>query len=394
MDSLNGRQHSFYMKTTRRNFIKSAGITAAGITLAPSLGAQMLSASAPQTSKSILILGGTGFIGPNMVKYAVERGHQVAIFTRGNSKSQVEGVEHLIGDRNNDLSALDGREWDVVIDNNASRTYKWVDLSTQALKERCQHYIHISSISAYDFDLIGVDFEDPYSFKDTVLRTPLINEDTKTAQPSADWVMGDEAPYGLMKAISERLVMESFPNNATIVRPGLIVGEGDWTRRWTYWVNRVAEGGEMLAPGNPAHAYQIIDQKDLTEWVVRLAESGKIGVFNAVGPKERLSMNRMLNELKTAFKSNARFTWVEEDFLKDHISNPWSQMPAWLPGSPLTFVSNERAVQAGLTYRTIAQTGKDAYAYDQKLTPEAKKEMEQGISRDLEKEILQKWNSR
>ncbi len=266
------------MNSKRRDFIRSAGMIGAGLALVPNAAAltRLPSVSTnPQkfAPRKILILGGTGFIGPNMVKYAVERGHEVSILTRGNSKSETPGVEHLIGDRNNDLSALKGRKWDVVMDNN-TYDYRWVNLSTETLKDSCDHYIFVSSISAYNAE------SENYEFKDRVLREPIIHEDYERYAPTGDWKDGDEASYGLTKALSENIAHGAFPGRTTVVRPGLIVGPGDRTDRWTYWPVRIAEGGEVLAPGNPDHANQVIDQRDLTEWIVRLAESDTMGNIN------------------------------------------------------------------------------------------------------------------
>jgi 2'-hydroxyisoflavone reductase len=197
------------------------------------------------------------------------------------SATKVNGVEHIIADREGDMSMLSRRTWDAVLDNNA-RDYRWVQRSTQALKDSTAHYLFVSSISAYQLDGMS------YAKADQVRMEPL--PDTHALfTPPATFKDGDEAPYGLTKAMSERLVHAAFPGRATIVRPGLIVGPTDPTDRFTYWPVRVDEGGEVLAPGNPAHSSQVIDQRDLTEWLVRLAEDGTKGDFNATGPASRLT---------------------------------------------------------------------------------------------------------
>lgn len=336
-------------RSNRRNFIRSAGMIGTGLAFAPNVAAATKIRpvhSQKKAPKKILMLGGTGFIGPNMVKYAVERGHEVSIFTRGNSKSETPGVEHLVGDRNDDLSALKGRKWDVVLDNN-SRDYRWVQLSTKMLKKSCDHYVFVSSISAYD---VAADESKP---KSEPLWTPAIKEGSNRFQPGADWKDGDDAPYGLTKALSEDIVQDAFPGKSTIVRPGLIVGPGDRTDRWTYWPVRIAEGGEVLAPGNPDHANQIIDQRDLTEWVVRLAENGTMGNFNGVGPTNRMSMSQMLYGIWGGTGGATTFTWVDEDFLQEKEVQPWSEMPSWIPGGPLDVLHQSKIYRSRINFSTL-----------------------------------------
>ncbi len=276
------------MSPTRRDFLTATGLASAGFALKLNSAQAASVRDRPdinprsQASKRLLILGGTGFIGPHMVRYAVERGHQVSIFTRGRREIDLpESVERLVGDRNDNLSALEGRTWDIVLDNNAN-DYRWVQRSTELLRHSAQHYIYVSSISAFTTDSSGA-----YDSADRVLWEPLIDEDSERFTPPDDWNDGDDAHFGLTKALAENTVRAVFPDRATVVRPGLIVGPGDRTDRFTYWPVRIDEGGEVLAPGNPEHANQIIDQRDLTEFIVRLAEDGTTGVFNATGPTTR-----------------------------------------------------------------------------------------------------------
>ena len=336
--------------------------------------------------KTILILGGTGFIGPNTVKYAVARGHTVTILTRGKSETKVADVEHLIGDRDNDLSALAKRKWDVVLDNNA-RDYRWVDRSINALKDSTGHYLFVSSISAYKTDSMG------YQFKDRVLAKPIIDEDSERFAPPATWKEGDVAPYGLTKALSENRCHAAFPGRTTIVRPGLIVGPTDPTDRFTYWPVRIDEGGEVLAPGNPNHAVQVIDQRDLTEWIVRLAENGTMGNFNATGPTGRMSIAEMLYGIRAVTAAPVSFTWVSESFLEEQKVAPWSDLPAWSPGEALMYVNVSRAVAAGLTFRPLAVTARDTIEWDKTRPAAERAKRAAGMSRTREKELLGTWHS-
>ena len=382
---------------TRRAFLSTAAAaTLAGPSLllrpanllaGDSLPAGGTTGSRPSAPKRLLILGGTGFIGPHMVRYAVERGHDVTIFTRGRTQAELPDVEHLIGDRDNDLSALRGRSWDVVLDNN-SRDYRWVKRSTELLRDSAEQYLFVSSISAYTGESMG------YEFGGRVLYEPVIDEDSQRFRPPEGWTDGDDAPYGLTKALGEDLAHAAFPGRTTVVRPGLIVGPGDPTDRFTYWPVRIDEGGEVLAPGNPEHANQIIDQRDLTEWIVRLAEEGTMGDFNATGPGTRMSMAEMLYGVRAVTPSPVSFTWVDEDFLAAHELRPWSDLPAWIPGDPLSLVSVARAVNAGLTYRPLAVTALDTLEWDRTRPDEVRDERRAGMSREREREVLEAWAAR
>ena len=215
------------MTPTRREFLKTTGAVGAGLALggvsacAPDAQGGDSAAASEPTPKRLLILGGTGFIGPNMVRYAVERGHEVSIFTRGRSGAELPAdVEHLIGDRNDDHAALQGRTWDVVLDNNA-QDYRWVQKSTELLKDSAEHYIFVSSISAYELDGGFA-----WGTKDRILMEPIVDESFKRISAPEGWSDGDDAGYGLMKTLSEDIAHAAFPERTTVVRPGLIVGRG------------------------------------------------------------------------------------------------------------------------------------------------------------------------
>lgn len=266
------------MTTTRRDLLKLGALAAAGSVL-PSLGAAQTAAAIPKAEKPlrILILGGTGFTGPFQVNYALARGHKVTLFNRGQRPSpEWPGtVEQLHGDRNTgDLSALDGREWDVCIDNPTSLPF-WVRDAGQALKGRVGHYLFISTISVYaDGAKPGIDEDAPlaqYKGSDAMAET--------IEKLRADV----ENLYGPLKALSEAEAHKQFGDKVTIVRPGFIVGPRDDTDRFTYWPKRIAQGGEVLVPGDGKDPVQIIDGRDLGEWMIRLAEAGTTGTFKACG---------------------------------------------------------------------------------------------------------------
>jgi len=382
------------MSPSRRDFLRTASLAGAGLALAPSVAPALDAAvrtipsspivpPRPSAAKKLLILGGTGFIGPNTVKYALARGHEVTILTRGRSATKVDGVEHIIADREGDLGMLSSRKWDAVLDNNA-RDYRWVARSVKALRDSTAHYLFVSSISAYRTANMS------YATAGTV-RTEPLDESAERFAPPPNFKDGDQAPYGLTKAISENLVHAAFPGRATIVRPGLIVGPTDPTDRFTYWPVRIDEGGEVLAPGNPNHSSQVIDQRDLTEWIVRLAEGGVMGDFNATGPATRMTIAEMLAGCRAVTSAHVSFTWVPESFLAEQKAAIWSEIPAWAPGDSLMYVSVKRAVAAGLTYRPFAVTATDTLEWDKSRPAAERAKRAAGMSRAREAEILAAW---
>ena len=388
---------------TRRDFLRTAGAAGAGLALgaeraAASIGAPPAAAVPREPArtpnvpdrgpapKRFLILGGTGFIGPHTVRYAVERGHEVTIFTRGRADADLPDVERLVGDRNGDLAALEGRNWDVVFDNNC-QNYRWAQFSTELLKDAAEQYIFVSSISAYAIE--GMNFQ----HKDRVLWEPAVPEDYPRFEPAEGWTDGDDAPYGLMKRLSEDISHAAFPGRTTVIRPGLIVGPDDPTDRFTYWPVRIEEGGEVLAPGNPDHSNQIIDQRDLTEWTVRVAEEGVMGDFNATGPESRLSMAEMLYGIRAVTTGPVKFTWVPEDFLEAHDARPWRDLPSWVPGNELMYVDVSRAVAAGMTFRPLAVTVRDTLDWDRTRPASEREQRGAGMSREKERALLEAWHA-
>ncbi len=333
----------------------------------------------------LLVLGGTGFIGPPMVRYAVARGHEVTIFTRG-SRSDVPGVEHLVGDRTGDLDALKGRTWDAVLDNNA-RDYRWVELTTDLLKDSAEQYMFVSSISAYAGEATGYDFVDnPWS-------GPPINTQSRLAQPDAEFERGQELPYGQTKALAEQIAHAAFPGRTTVVRPGFIVGPGDPTDRFTYWPVRINRGGEVLAPGDGTDPVQFIDVRDLCEWIVRLVETQTYGNFNGVGIGAPISMAEMLYGMRAITSSAVKFSWVPIPFLMEHNVQPYSDMPIWIPGDPLSAVDNSHAIATGLTFRPLAVTAADTLQWHEARPATEQVELRIGINAARETEILEAWHA-
>ncbi|HEY2799941.1 MAG TPA: NAD-dependent epimerase/dehydratase family protein [Chthoniobacterales bacterium] len=339
----------------------------------------------------VLILGGTGFTGPFQVKYALARGHKVTVFNRGKTHpGQLPvGVEQLIGDRNTgNLDALKGRKWDVVIDN-PTMLPKWVRDAAAILKGNVDRYIFISTISVYgEIGQPGTDETAPveqYKGADAMKET----RDTVIASHFA--------LYGPLKALSENEVEKWFPGKALIIRPGLIVGPGDQTDRFTYWPVRIDRGGEVLAPGDPSDPVQFIDARDLAEWTIRMAEAGTTGVYNATGPAQRLTISDMLNGIKTALGSSATFTWVPATFLEKENVSPWSDMPVWVPptgeDAGMGRISNARAVGKGLTFRPLAETARDTLSWFKAQTPDRQAKLKAGLAPEREAAVLKDWGA-
>jgi 2'-hydroxyisoflavone reductase len=376
------------MSTSRRDFLKAGALAAAAL---PALSAAAATPVIERARKPlrILILGGTGFTGPFQVSYALARGHRVTLFNRGQRPSpEWPGeVEQLHGDRNTgDLSALKGREWDVCIDNPTSLPF-WVRDAAKVLKGNIGHYLFISTISVYaDGSKNGIDEDAPlatYRGKDAMAET-------------IDTLRADlEGLYGPLKALSEAEARKHFGECVTIVRPGYIVGPRDETDRFTYWPHRVAQGGEMLVPGDGSDPVQIIDGRDLGEWMIRLAEQGRYGTFNACGPDYRLSTDAMLHGCHAVTGGPLTLTHVPEAFLEEQRVD----LPIWVSSKAGPFagygqVSNARAIAAGLTFRPLATTVSDLLDWFSSLPAERQAELRAGISREREAELLAAWRAR
>lgn len=367
--------------TDRREFLKVslAAVGLAGL----GLGAM------PSRAKRILILGGTGFIGPPMVEYALRRGHEVTLFNRGRTNTHLfPDVEKLVGDRSDDLTALENRRWDVVIDNHATLP-RWVRQSANLLRDAADQYIHVSTISVYA--PASYDGAEPGSPEEEARR---IGEESPLAQLPADHDGSEDVTgqtYGPFKWMAENAAREAFGDRTTIVRPGLIVGPGDPTDRFTYWPVRLAQGGDVIAPGDGHDAVQFVDARDLTSWIVRLAENGTAGTFNATGPAGRLSMRSMLEQMRDASAVSSQLHWVPAETLTDAGVRGWTDLPVWIQRNPLTWVRNDRAIAAGLGFRPIEETAADTLAWYSTLSEERQSSPRVGLSPEREAEVLAAW---
>ena len=371
------------MNTTRRHFLKLSA--AAGTSVA--FGAQSTSLFAEKSVKPmrILILGGTGFTGPFQVRYALSRGHKVTVFNRGKTHpgELPKEVEQLIGDRNGQLDALKNRQWDVVIDNPTTLP-AWVRDAAQILKGNVERYVFISTISVY-----------PDSPKPADENSPLEKYDG--ADPYKETIEAVRASgfktYGPLKVLSEKEAEKWFPGKTLIIRPGLIVGPGDQTDRFTYWPVRIERGGETLAPGKPADPVQFIDARDLAEWTIRMVENREIGIYNATGPAKPLTIGGMLEGIKTALNSKAELTWATEDFLKQQKVEAWSDMPVWTGAeSGLARTSISRALNKGLAFRPLPDTARDTLAWFKTQPPDRQSKLRAGLTPEREKEVIAAWH--
>ena len=376
------------MSTSRRTFLKLSAMAGGGLGLGMMSGLSPLAADKSPKSLRILILGGTGFTGPFQVRYALSRGHKITVFNRGRTHpgELPKEAEQLLGDRNGQLDALKGRTWDVVIDNPATLPV-WVRDAAQILKGNAERYVFISSISVYsDTSKQGMDETAPlakYTGPDAMKET------------NATMRANNFALFGPLKAQSEAETEKWFPGKSLIIRPGYIVGPGDESDRFTYWPVRVERGGEVLAPGTPSDPIQIIDARDLAEWTIRMVEQGTVGAFNAVGPKTRLGMGRMLSDMKKTLNSDARFTWVDDDFLK--AQKIIDDIPIWTstkgPEIGYSTMNINKALSHGLTFRPLSDTTKATLEWFRKQTPDRQSKMRAGIKAQREAEVLAAWHA-
>jgi 2'-hydroxyisoflavone reductase len=364
---------------SRRDFLRLSAVAASAAAL------PALADTGPVKPLRLLILGGTGFIGPHQVRYALARGHQVTVFNRGRQKEAWPGpVEELLGDRNGDLKALEGRDWDVCIDNPASLPV-WVRDAARVLKGHIGQYVFISTISVYAAN-------DRPADESAALVT--YHGDDPMAE-TVKSLSANQRLYGPLKALSEKEAQTQYGEVlTTIVRPSLIVGPGDETDRFTYWPVRLARGGEILAPGDGSDPVQFIDARDLAEWTIRLAEQRTTGVFNATGPFSPITMQQMLAGIAQGIAADPQLVWAPAELLKANNVSAWSDMPVWIPGQGRTFGFHRRdfsrAIAEGLTWRPLPLTAADTLAWFRTQPSERQSKLRAGLAPEREAELLAK----
>lgn len=356
----------------------------------------------------ILILGGTGFLGPHLVELALGKGWTITTFNRGKrapdmfSGERYKGIVQLRGDRDpakgDGLKSLEqvvarmreeGRRFDAVIDN-SSYVPRITKASAELLAPVTMMYQLVSTVSVWMDDSVAPDESTPVA---------------TIADPTVEKVTGET--YGPLKALCEQAAERACAGKACVVRPGLIVGPGDDSLRFTYWPVRIAEGGDVLAPRAPRPAeqfVQLIDVRDLAAFMLKLVEDGHMGTFIATGPRGTLTMEEMLHGIKAAFAEPSRFAWADESWLLEQGVAPWMGLPLWIPTSPETAgsgrASNAKAIAHGLVCRPLAETARDTledfrrtaasrpadFAWGSGRAP--------GIARSREKELIELWRAR
>jgi 2'-hydroxyisoflavone reductase len=380
--------------TTRRDFLL-AGLAAGALAMPRFAAASPLGRPRGRALR-ILILGGTGFVGPHLVHALKARGHALSILTRGRREPSLyeedfAGVEHLTGDRSQPggLDALKGKSWDVVIETSGYR-HPWTRDAAQALKGRAERYLYVSSTGVYW----------PYRTVDIAEDGPVpLKDEPAQAEPS----------YGVMKALSENEVKNAFGAGAVIVRPGYIVGPGDTSDRWTYWPVRIAQGGEILVPGKRIDPVQYIDVRDLTDWMAELVDNGASGTYNAVGPARPQTLEEFVYGVAAITAVPLSWTWIEDyAWLKQYplrknqdgtteglvYSVPWIMAE----GDDLGHmrIINRRALAAGLKLRPLADTARDTLLWRQSdAAPAAlRTQPRYVITGEQERAVLAAWKAR
>lgn len=373
------------MRPTRRQVV-SWGLSALALSAAPwaarAAQAQREGGRARRPLR-LLVLGGTGFLGPALVEAARARGHALTLFNRGRTNPHLfPDLEKLRGDRDGKLEALRGRRWDAVFDD-SGYVPRVVRQSAELLAPAVRRYVFVSSISVYPETLArGADETAPVQ---------------RLADPATEDV---PAHYGALKAACEEVVRAAVPRRAVVVRPTLIVGPGDPTGRFTYWPVRLARGGEVLAPGDGEDPVQLVDVRDLAAFMVRLVEDEATGTFNAAGPERTLTTAGMLEACRAGAGEGgeggrARLTWVPWSFLERAEVQPWAELPAWVPrqveGSAMATVSVARAVGAGLAFRPLPETARDTLAWWRGQPEERRPRLVGGLAPEKEAAVLERW---
>jgi 2'-hydroxyisoflavone reductase len=379
------------MEKSRRKFL---GLTLA-LGLTPIINAspiqKLIDFDNNDKKLKILILGGTSFLGPHQIAYALERGHEVSIFTRGKTIPKIHQelfskVEKLVGDREDNLEALKNRKWDVVIDNSGRKT-KWTEDTAQLLKDQVEYYMYTSSISVY-YPFVGDDFSATRS-----LVTEIPQDATEEEKPMYD--------YGVMKATSELATINAFgPERSIIVRPTLIVGPGDRTDRFPYWLARLEKGGDIIIPGHKDEVVQYIDVRDLAEWMIRLLENKAAGIYNGSGPGFQMTTNAFVHGIHASYTSPVNYIQIDDlTFLEENEITgiqPWViQLPQY---AGMSKSDNRKAIEADLEFRPLSETvsATKQWWYSSAVTQERRDNILSGERSFMnrEKDILAKWKGR
>jgi 2'-hydroxyisoflavone reductase len=419
------KYHSRGMATTRREFIVTTATAFGAATAMPeaSFAYDLPAKTKAATSLRILILGGTGFLGPACTESALARGHKVTHFNSGRTEERrheagrpsavPEGVETLYGnrdpnktaaDRKNEgktgapkdldspkgLSQLVGRKWDAVIDTSGYFP-RMVKASAELLAPNVKQYVFISTISVYK------DVSVP-NFDETAAVATM-------ADPTVEDMGKDYSNYGGGKALCEKAAEQAMPGRVTNLRPGFMVGPRDTSGRFIYWPVRASLGGVMAVPGAPADPIQIIDVRDVADWIVRCLEQSVVGVYNVTGPAKTLTMQAMVESVRTGTGSQVEFVWMNNDFLDSHGVQD-GQFPLYAPptgqSAGLHRCNISKALERGLAFRPLPETAGATLKWYQSLpsatqaaiAPQFARKPSQELWLDTEKQLLEAWNQR
>lgn len=369
------------MKSSRRDFMKACMLSGTAIATGLPLASRAADSEKSQRGQSILILGGTGFIGPHMVREALRRGHSVTLFNRGRTNSGLfPDLETIKGDRDGGLQGLEGRSWDAVIDN-SGYVPRHVQDSARLLAKSTPRYLFISSLSVYA-DFSTRNHED----------SPLATIDDETIEE----VTGET--YGALKALCEqRAAAEIDGNRLTILRPNYIAGPGDHTDRFSYWPIRTRRGGEMIWPGTPADSIQFIDVRDLANFVVDCLEQDIPGIFNMTNSPDDYTMGTLLDDCAALTKADVEPVWISAEFARQQGLEGGRDLPIWHPSTGPEAAgggfSAKRAIEAGLQNRPGRETLRDILAWWDTLPAERTDTLRAGLDAKREAGVIAAWKA-
>lgn len=366
---------------SRRQFLA----TSASLPILTRLGSPARSTS----SKTLLVLGGTRFLGPAVVDAALERGYEVTLFNRGRSNPHLyPDLEKLRGDRDTgDLDALKGRSFDVVVDTSA-----YLPAHARAvgeiLAENVGHYVVISTCSVY------AQGEEQIVTEDSPVMS-ISDEDIDKVKRIGDvYRVGGGQYYGPLKVLCERALEELMPGRVTSLRPGVIAGRDDPSDRLPYWVVRPTQGGEVLVPNVPDLGIQFTDVRDLGEFSVDFAEQRKAGIFNSIGFKDTLTLKELVHACRDVMEVECSFTWVDEDFLLERQVRPFVELPFWLPAPYARRFENKKGLAAGMRFRPISETIRETADWHFEERGADYRWRTYGMQPEREKALLEEWHAR
>ncbi|MFO1053220.1 MAG: NAD-dependent epimerase/dehydratase family protein [Planctomycetota bacterium] len=367
---------------SRRDFLLSSLAAASVAPLLPEVS--RTAKFGVRDKQRILILGGTGFLGPAVVDAALARGHEVVLFNRGKTNADLyPQLEKLHGDRDTgDLKALEGQRFDAVVDTSAY-VPSHVAATAKLAAEQAKTYVMVSSISVYP--AFGSKAGEIDEDAETAVVPGEVVDDVATIRAS---MREGGRYYGGFKALCEKAAETAMPGRVANIRPGLIVGPRDSSDRFTWWPVRIDRGGEVLAPGDPKARVQVIDVRDLGLWIVHCIENEVHGVFNATGFEGALTMGDMLGGCRCATANPVELVWADDALLREQQVGPWMEMPVWIPADSNSYAKNDRARAKGLVFRPIADTIRDTLAWAKEEAGRRKMFTRTGIAPEKEAKVI------